>query len=364
MKMCTRRSFSGAAIMVAAMTLGAAPINGAVTIDLVEVGNPGNAADPATGSLYGAVASNAWIGKYEVTIGQYTEFLNAVAGTDTYGLYDTLMGTNANIAGITRSGASGSYTYAVTGPAGVKPAGANSPGNRPIAYITWYRAARFANWMANGQPTGLQTATTTENGAYALNGTVSGTAARRNATNPNTGSAPIYTLPLENTWYKAAYYSPLLNSGSGGYYSYATQSSSDPGNTIGNSANQANFTVSNRFSVTQQTTFSGTQNYLTDVGAFTNSASYYGTFDQTGNVREWVDPNVGSQPVYRGGPWGNSIVSQSSSDRVFNNPDTTNFALGFRLASPIAVPEPSTMVFGATGVCLVAWRSLRRRAHG
>ena len=31
------------------------------------------------------------IGKYEVTAGQYTAFLNAVAGVDTYGLYNTNM---------------------------------------------------------------------------------------------------------------------------------------------------------------------------------------------------------------------------------------------------------------------------------
>ena len=32
------------------------------------------------------------IGKYEITAGQYAEFLNAVAKDDTYGLYDTHLG--------------------------------------------------------------------------------------------------------------------------------------------------------------------------------------------------------------------------------------------------------------------------------
>jgi sulfatase modifying factor 1 len=57
----------------------------AVTIDWVTVGDPGNAAD-TTG--YGAVADAFRIGKYEVTIGQYTDFLNAVAATDTSSLYN------------------------------------------------------------------------------------------------------------------------------------------------------------------------------------------------------------------------------------------------------------------------------------
>ena len=52
------------------------------------------------------------------------------------------MATRANIAGIARSGSSGSYAYSVIG----------SP-NQPIAYVSWGDAARFANWLTNGQPT-------------------------------------------------------------------------------------------------------------------------------------------------------------------------------------------------------------------
>ena len=48
----------------------------AVSIDWVTVGNPGNANDD-TG--YGGVSDVYQISTYEVTAGQYTEFLNAVA---------------------------------------------------------------------------------------------------------------------------------------------------------------------------------------------------------------------------------------------------------------------------------------------
>ena len=59
------------------------------------VGNAGNAPDPSTG--YGAVDYNYNIGEYDVTAGQYTAFLNAVAATDTYGLYNSSMSfTNAS----------------------------------------------------------------------------------------------------------------------------------------------------------------------------------------------------------------------------------------------------------------------------
>ena len=50
---------------------------GLASLDIVTVGNPGNAADTATG--YGSVGYTYQMGKYDVTAGQYTAFLNAVA---------------------------------------------------------------------------------------------------------------------------------------------------------------------------------------------------------------------------------------------------------------------------------------------
>jgi formylglycine-generating enzyme len=348
--------------LVLAGAAGTVQANGGVTYDLVPVGNPGNANDPATGDLYGGVAYDYQIGKYEVTIGQYTDFLNAVAKTDTYSLYSTDMGSDQNIRGISQTGTSGAFTYSVIAPSGTTPAGASSPANRPITYVSWFDSARFANWVANGQPTGAQTSTTTENGAYALSGTTSGDAVAKNAINPNTSAAPSFYIPLENEWYKAAYYSPVLNSGSGGYYTYATQSNATPGNVIGSAANQANY-FNGVLSVTQSASYSASQNYLTDVGAFTNSASFYGTFDQSGNVYQWNDLTgaAGSSRGLRGGYWSASASGLSSSVRDTSVPSFENSVIGFRLASPVAVPEPSTWVMGLAGIACVAWRAVRRR---
>jgi len=289
-------------LMIAIVALGLSWLGSnfpahAVTIDMVTVGNAGNSADT---TAYGAVAYDYQIGKYDVTIGQYTDFLNAVAATDTYSLYNTNMGTRLNIAGISRSGSSGSYTYSVINNGG-------NSANRPITYVSWFDAARFANWMANGQPTGAQSSTTTENGAYNVNGATSGNAVVKNAINPNTSAAPTFYIPTENEWYKAAYYSPNYGgTGVAGYFDYATQSDTAPGNTIGGGANQANYN-NGVYSVTQSSSYSSSQNYLTDVGAFTNSASFYGTFDQSGNVNQWndLDGTAGSSRGLRGGPWDN-----------------------------------------------------------
>ena len=93
----------------AALLSGAAP---AMTIDTVPVGDLGNPND-STG--YGAVSLGYNIGTYEVTLLQYAAFLNAVAATDTFNLYNTNMGTDVAIAGIDRSGSPGSYSYSVSG---------------------------------------------------------------------------------------------------------------------------------------------------------------------------------------------------------------------------------------------------------
>ena len=85
----------------------------AVTIDWVTVGDPGNACDTQPSGCFGTVPYTYRISKYEITNTQYSEFLNAVAKTDTNGLYNATMvdpftGSYAGYGGITRSGSSGS----------------------------------------------------------------------------------------------------------------------------------------------------------------------------------------------------------------------------------------------------------------
>ena len=334
----------------------------AITYELVPVGNPGNANDPATGGLYGGVAYDYQIGKHEVTIQQYTHFLNAVATTDTYSLYNASMATDLNVAGISRSGTSGSYTYSVINNGG-------DSSYRPITYVSWFDAARFANWMANGQPTGAQDSTTTESGAYDLSGATSGDAPAKNVTNPNTGAAPASYIPTENEWYKAAFYSPVLNSGSGGYWDYATQSNDEPGNTIGGMTNQSNTRAGGVFAVTQSSTYSASQNYLTEVGAFRISFSAYGTFDQLGNVSEFTDtaslPNP-HNPLAElkkriGCGW--ECLADKLQGKLVEHVDPLHESatLGFRLAAPAAVPEPSTYAMALAGLACGGFSMWRRR---
>ncbi len=105
--------------------------------------------------------------------------------------------------------------------------------------------------------------------------------------------------------------------------------------------------------------------YRTAVGEFENSSSYYGTFDQGGNVTEWIDTIISNDPgrltAFRGDRGGGyaMVVDTLAASYGYQTPPTTHHeGLGFRVAS---VPEPSSIALAVTcGVCLLA-SALRRR---
>jgi len=252
-------------------------------------------------------------------------------------------GTDLNVAGISRSGSTGSYVYSVIG-----------DGDRPVTYVSWFDAARMANWMQNGQPTGVVDGPTaaTEYGAYTLNGDTTSGLETKNAN-------ALYWIPSENEWYKAAYYDPALNGGAGGYWSYATKSNTAPGNNPNTPSvpNQANYRIGGIYSVTQTNSISGV-NALTDVGLFSNSASSYGTYDQTGDVWTWNDAVIDtSDRGIRGSYWGSSGVGayyRSDDPPTEANDD----AIGIRLAT---VPEPTVAISLIIGAGLLMGKRSRAR---
>lgn len=180
-----------------------------------------NANDSRTG--YGLVDYHYKIGKYLVTNCEYVEFLNAIASTDTHFVYNENMESDAR-GGINRSGSPGSYSYTVK----------TNMGNKPVIYISWFSSARYCNWLHNGKPSGPQTGSTTEDGAYTLNGATNGIAAAKNIN-------AKYHIPTENEWYKAAYYSQMPNPR---YWSYATQSDTAPSCVTANSVGDGSATIS------------------------------------------------------------------------------------------------------------------------
>ena len=282
-----------------------------VPIEAVTVGNPGNAND-THGDGYGAVDYVYHIGKYEVTAGEYAEFLNAVAAEDTYGLYNTNMWIAEYGCNIERIGSSPSYSYSV----------ASDWADRPVNFISWGDAARFANWLHNGQPTGVQDLSTTEGGSYYLNGATSNTellAVVREL-------EATWVIPSEDEWYKAAYH---CNDGvTGNYYDYPTSSDTVPSKDLAgpDSGNNATFNDSG-YTI-------GSPYYRTEAGAHENSESPCGTFDQGGNVFEWNEAILYSSfRGLRGGSFSSTGVDLHAALRNYYYYPTDEIGyFGFRVA--------------------------------
>ena len=253
---------------------------------------------------------------HEVTVRQYISFLNAVAATDAHGLFDVE-------SDVVRSGSPGSYVYSAL------PAREDMPMN----FVTLYDAMRFVNWLENGQPDGVQNASTTEDGSYTI--TPAGIAANSIALNPGAD----YMLPSEDEWYKAAYY----HAGTATYRAYPAGSPSPTGCALpGATPNTAN--CANAVGDTA------------DVGSYTASPSPYGTFDQGGNVWEWTDEITGLDRRIRGGGFASAVSElAAASSGMDADPLAADPDLGFR------VPEPSRLWQLAAGIGALIALARRRR---
>jgi formylglycine-generating enzyme required for sulfatase activity len=282
-----------------------------VTIQTVPVGNAGNA--PDTNGL-GSVGYTYNIGKYDVTSAQYCAFLNAVAAADTFALYSPAMaGTTDGNPGIVQSGSPGSYAYTVI----------DGRGDHPVTDVSFWNATRFANWLNNGEPTGPEGAGTTETGAYDVLATSMDAALANNPPNKYTVTSDQqddnmvirsanakWAVTSENEWYKAAYYSPTLNSGAGGYYL-------SPGQAVPTTNQNVNTD----------------SNDTTPVGSFPDYVSYYGTLDQGGNVYQWNETITNGWNVRgerggafdNGGDWGRADSTESTYQQPFISEDNTGF---------------------------------------
>lgn len=328
--------------------LAAYSASAAIKIDTVRVGDAGNAGEVQSQGTFGAVSYDYHIGTYEVTNSQYTAFLNATAASDPNGLYNTAMGSSAFFrGGISRSGSSGSYSYSTK----------TDMGNKPVGYVSFWDAARFANWLTNGQPTGAQGSGTTEDGMYNLAAPLdpSTVVRQRDFSLGQNGVA----ITSENEWYKAAYYD-----GNGGYFDYATQSNAVPTIATADATGAVSNPGINVANYNLGADWNGQNGNLTTVGsAGANSSSHYGTFDQSGNVKEMFDDILSTSfRGLRGGSYSVGSGSLLSSVRETYNPYDESASSGFRVSSLTPIPEPSAYaaILGCLGLGLAL---LRRRGR-
>ncbi len=299
-----------------------------VSVETITITHPGNAGDAPHGG-YGSVDHLYDIGQFEITAGQYTEFLNAIATDDTHGLYNPDMWDEDTGCKIWQAGSPGGHVYSV----------APDWEDRPVNFVSWGDAARFCNWLHNGQPTtGTQDLTTTEDGSYFLNGATTDEELIAITREPDA----TWVLPSEDEWYKSAYHN---NDGAtANYWDYPTGSDTAPSSEappgFDMDDGSANFNGSD-YAI-------GAPYYRTDVGAYDArpSVSPYGTFDQGGNVFEWSEGIAFvTSRVSRGGAYYSSSDDLRSWNQSSYVPTFEWTGIGFRVArlrndsSPCIIPE-------------------------
>ncbi len=304
------------AVLFAAFAL-APTASAMVEIEWVAVGDIGNVCDSKPQGCMGGVDYAYQIGRYEVTNREYVEFLNAVAKSDANGLYSPEMGDGYG--GIVRSGSPGSFSYSTR----------QGRADKPVNFVSFWDGLRFANWLHNGQPTGAQGPTTTEDGAYTLTPSgISNNSVMRN------DDARVF-LTSEDEWYKAAYYDPssseyFLYPAGSNYRTDCSWPTAEP-----NRSNCENL-----------------HGDLAIVGSYPGSPSPVGTFDQAGNVAEWNELSSDSDRGMRGGAFMSYGYYQGSIYRWFFDPGSEWYAVGFRVAR--VVPSPTVPALSGRAHLLLA----------
>ena len=225
----------------------------------------------------------------------------------------------------------------------------------PATGISWNEAARFVNWLNTSQGSSAAYKFGTQPGdvGYDANANIELWDAGDpgfDAANPFRNSLAQYVLPSVDEWYKAAFYDPNANGGTGGYWNYPTGSDSKP--TPVDSGTDPGTAVYG------QTLEQGPAD-ITQAGGL----SPYGTMAQAGSAWEWeetefdlVNDDGSSARGVRGDDWddiGSSFLSASYRFGVVG-PAEGGSGKGFRVVS---IPEPSTLLLGALGtIGLLMWR--------
>ena len=121
-----------------------------------------------------------WMSQGCVSVKEYCAFLNAVAATgDPYLLYKPQMTVDTRAACITCDYDATTHIFHFSAIRGMRKLPERRDENQeplyvpiedlPMTFVTVFDAARFCNWMHNGQPTAPEGPSTTESGAYSLN---------------------------------------------------------------------------------------------------------------------------------------------------------------------------------------------------
>ncbi|MCL4221288.1 MAG: SUMF1/EgtB/PvdO family nonheme iron enzyme [Phycisphaerales bacterium] len=300
--------------------------------DFVVIGDPGNrpvnqeegprfyppyATEPLS---VGSVNYRYRMARTEVTVGQWLDFVNAYARyydgptnwsefTSTWIVYDH-----------------GSEQYRAL--AGTENYAAN---------MGWRYAARYCNWLQNGQS--LDQAAF-ESGAYdtsTFGENPDGSFTDQLHHSPDA----LFWIPTLDEWTKAMHWDPSKNDGEGGYWRYPTSSDGAP---IPGAPGSGE-------------TNAGTGEFY-DVGAYADAMSPWGLLDGSGGLSELLEDTEQQRlsRYARGSSWSRSVYFDQI-DALLT--DSVGFSGdGLRLAS--AVPPPPMSGWGVALICLWIGRPNRK----
>ena len=267
----------------------------------------GNADDPE--SKCGAVNYAYAIGKYEVSNSEYAAFLNAVARyADPFRLYSPLM-TDHFWGGLVREVSEHGYTY--------RPKSGYA--NKPVTFVSWWDAVRYINWLHYGMPnTGRAEQGTTEGNSSV--GAYDTSQASKATVLPVRNHDAAYFLPNCSEWIKAGFYDSKQRR----YLNYAYPVTYPSAGPPGPMAIRSNF---------NQRKWAAEFPHLTDTGAYQQARSPAGTYDQAGNVMEWIEDSFGLSKMALGG---SLFMGSQATERTYKDseaPAEKLSSFGFRVAA-------------------------------
>ncbi|MCX5758529.1 MAG: SUMF1/EgtB/PvdO family nonheme iron enzyme [Candidatus Hydrogenedentes bacterium] len=296
--------------------------------------------DVAEGPRHFVSLSSYWLGKYEVTNGEYAAVLNwalqhgllkdtsgnPYVGTgDVYAYGHKLILLSSMYCQILND--SGSFS--------AKSRLGHPMASHPVLLVTWFGAAAYCNWLS--EINGLAS-------CYETNGWTC------------TLEATGYRLPTEAEWERAAAWDTsrtdvlLPDNRTGGHWLYGS-ASDEIGFSRSNYRSDTEFNDPLDLGASPLTSpvgfFNGANSGLH--GATVDSPSRVGAYDLSGNVWEWVNdwydyytdanqsntqgPANGMERVRRGGGWGSLGIDCRTAARGSYDPANGNIAVGFRVCT-------------------------------
>lgn len=307
--MAMRRFLYYVSILVSLAAVRSLAASDFVLVD--EVGNPPH---PELGR--GTVNYKFYIATTEVTNSEYVVFLNTVdpTGINPNAIYDPSM----------EVAIAGGITFDQSAPIGHKYHPKENYANKPVTRVTLVMAMQYCNWLHNGSIAGG-----TECGAYDLTGDVI----------PRRSPGARYFLPNVDEFLKSAYFSLGVSCGDGPWTRFATGCDDAPTPAIANSVGDVVNPGPNVATYDSAAHWGGVNDgFFTTVGSC-GAQSYFHTYDQTGNVTEWVEEQYNGHWASLGGNYKFTEL-QLDAPGFSGTPGfpTGSGTTGFRVAKPFGVP--------------------------